>query len=513
MKMNKMFAGLIAFVAGVALSAGSAFATKGYMGGDPARMKLVPYYETGEMRATIIGIQNLSGQEAATMAAHAAVTAAQTALNADDGADRNETARLMQNLTDAQDAIYTEHVFIAVNVYDAMGMMMGSATLCLAEHQFGYVVLQGAESMMMDHNRGAVLSAMEEDIPASGYVKVMAEDRKFTNCGVNAPNELVNVDTRTAAQIADTTADLVATVRGANSQVATWTIIQDTGDGFFGTEVPTGTISMESALSVSPNEDGDYLSAGDGTDNNAIADDAIADGAKIIMLDAERACYTDTRIDGTTADAEALRPNLTAEAAGVPAMLTPGQLDHTEGDFVPERCGLIPERHYMLLNADGTLDKVGLAADTPAVAGDSSTMNAHAFARYDAGDDSMIMVWLAKGMDMEDTKPTDRRMLNVVVKCEDGTVVKDMTADGDPTDIKIPAPTMITMIDPNGDALGDFTDMCMDGDRGTLQIEMPDNSHAGMVFTHISQMMDHYRMNFPGYSMASMTEIDMVPAP
>ena len=64
MKMNKLFAGLIAFVAGVALSAGSAFATKGYMSGDPAPMKLVPYYETGDSRATIIGIQNLSPQEA-----------------------------------------------------------------------------------------------------------------------------------------------------------------------------------------------------------------------------------------------------------------------------------------------------------------------------------------------------------------------------------------------------------------------------------------------------------------
>ena len=42
MKMNKIFAGLIAFVAGVALSAGSAFATKGYVGSDPAMMKLVP---------------------------------------------------------------------------------------------------------------------------------------------------------------------------------------------------------------------------------------------------------------------------------------------------------------------------------------------------------------------------------------------------------------------------------------------------------------------------------------
>ena len=50
MKMNKMFTGLIALVAGVALSAGSAFATAGYVGGDPAMMKLVPYFETGDAK-------------------------------------------------------------------------------------------------------------------------------------------------------------------------------------------------------------------------------------------------------------------------------------------------------------------------------------------------------------------------------------------------------------------------------------------------------------------------------
>ena len=83
MKMNKMFTGLIALVAGVALSAGSAFATAGYVGGDPARMKLVPYFETGENKATIVNVQNLSPQEAATMDLHAdLVTAAQAALDA-----------------------------------------------------------------------------------------------------------------------------------------------------------------------------------------------------------------------------------------------------------------------------------------------------------------------------------------------------------------------------------------------------------------------------------------------
>ena len=64
MTMNKFFTGLIAFVAGVALSAGSAFAQaveiNGYVGGDSAMIKLVPYFETGAMKATIIGVQNMS---------------------------------------------------------------------------------------------------------------------------------------------------------------------------------------------------------------------------------------------------------------------------------------------------------------------------------------------------------------------------------------------------------------------------------------------------------------------
>ena len=68
-----MFAGLIALVAGLTLSAGGAFATNGYVGGDFAMMKLVPYYETGDTKATIIGIQNLSPQETATMNANALV--------------------------------------------------------------------------------------------------------------------------------------------------------------------------------------------------------------------------------------------------------------------------------------------------------------------------------------------------------------------------------------------------------------------------------------------------------
>ena len=62
-------------------------------------------------------------------------------------------------------------------------------------------------------------------------------------------------------------------------------------------------------------------------------------------------------------------------------------------------------------------------------------------------------------------------------------------------------PGMTKMIDPSMGEVGSFTDTCM-GTRGVLEITMPDGSNAGMVWSHIKQMDGHYRMNFPGYSMA-----------
>ena len=81
MKMNKLFTGLIALVAGLALSVGSAFAADGYMSGDPSRIKLVPYYETGDTKATIIGVQNMSMQEQSTIDLTADVTDIQAFLD------------------------------------------------------------------------------------------------------------------------------------------------------------------------------------------------------------------------------------------------------------------------------------------------------------------------------------------------------------------------------------------------------------------------------------------------
>ena len=79
-------------------------------------------------------------------------------------------------------------------------------------------------------------------------------------------------------------------------------------------------------------------------------------------------------------------------------------------------------------------------------------------ARYDAMDESMVYVWLAEGGDMEGDHASDARMLDVIVKCEDGTVMTGMDQYGDPTDsIQVAAPGMVTMIDPTMGAVGDAT--------------------------------------------------------
>ena len=335
---------------------------------------------------------------------------------------REHTAAAQAALAKAQAATYVEHVYVTVNVHDAMGMMMESASLCLAEHQFGYVVLQGASADMMDSNQGAVLSVMDGDIDAYGYAEVSASDNKFTGCGGSGP--VSSVDTR------DDTTTGTATTMEADSMIATWAIIQDTGSGFFGTEVLSATISKARNAGASATTTGD-------------------DGPP------ELACYTGANNAG----------NDNAVAAG----LTP----NTTGDFMQGRCGLIPERHTILLTGTGAARALDLEGDG-ATANDSSTVPANAIARYDIGDDSMIHVWLGKGMDTPSTKPSERRMLNVVVKCEDGTVQMAPDADGALNQyIKIPAPGMLTMIDPMSmeksmGEIGMYTDKC-EGDRGRAE--------------------------------------------
>ena len=122
--------------------------------------------------------------------------------------------------------------------------------------------------------------------------------------------------------------------------------------------------------------------------------------------DPEIACYTNSNDAG---DSNAAAAN---------------QTPNTSGDFMMSRCGLIPERHHIRLTGTAPNRMVDLTST-------DMTINANAIARYDSGDESMVYVWLAKGMDTDDTTPSKRRMLDVVVKCEDGMVMHGcMTIDG-----------------------------------------------------------------------------------
>ena len=140
MKMNKLYAGLIAFAMGFALSAGTAFAQelgaatemRGQVTGDPTTMKLVPFYEVGESRFTAVGIQNLSKGKADETATKKA---------ADGDPTNNITERFLVDVT-----VYAES---GVNIEAAAG------TVCLEKDAFGSVVFMmgmDEEPMVMGSN-------------------------------------------------------------------------------------------------------------------------------------------------------------------------------------------------------------------------------------------------------------------------------------------------------------------------------------------------------------------------
>ena len=100
-------------------------------------------------------------------------------------------------LAKAEKKTYTEHMFISVSAYDDMGMMMEDAkpvSLCLAENQFGVVVLQGAADMGTPSLKMRTLSVADGDIAANGYVMISAGTKKYDGCVASTPDGLNPVD-------------------------------------------------------------------------------------------------------------------------------------------------------------------------------------------------------------------------------------------------------------------------------------------------------------------------------
>ena len=449
MKMNKFFTGLVAFMAGFALSAGSALATKGYLAGDSATMKVIPHFEIGDTKATIIGIANLESGDMDAMECYPAAATpfagdygtlvdtcgvtvgAATDSPAPDLLTTDPNVEMMANaMANANDPM---NLILTVNIHG--GDMMVSEQLCLEEHQFGYIVLQYGSAMAGQEipHRGVVVSMMDNDAPRYGYVTISAMAR-IDECekGYVTPDEMVMMD------------DAVMPA------ITTWAIVQDVSEnGFFGTEVPTSTISM-------------------------MPDDPATMGVDESTL--SHSCYVahDNNANGQMTD--------DGEAAGV---------------FKQMLCGLIPERHNNTRMADAPETSTNEAMNAnPA----SASPRAHVTTRYDIGADSTVFVWLGD---------SPSAPLEISVICEEGlpTAIDDPSSNVPTSDLpmaEIAVSKGTTMIDPSMGEVGDFADMC-EGDRGVLSFQMPHGSGAGMVWTHVTQGMSHFRMNFPGYSMASPT--------
>jgi hypothetical protein len=193
MERKKFGAGLIALVAGIALSAGSAFAQLGYLQGDPSIGKLIPAYEVSSTQATIIGLEN-------TLTVANGVTAA------------------------------TNYIFVHVVIFDTASTEVFDATLCLSPYDFGYIILQNAAAtatQLAETGFGVkilVASVAGDFIPTSGYV--------------------------TLATTATGTSCTTGVVAGTPVGLSAWTILQDVGTGFFATEIPTTSAGVNTATGV-----------------------------------------------------------------------------------------------------------------------------------------------------------------------------------------------------------------------------------------------------------------------
>ncbi len=207
MDRKKSYAVLTALLMGVMLSAGRVWALApaeitGYLMGDPAPGKLVPYFKVTSSLATLIGIEN---------------------------AEEDKTLGSV-------DEPEGEDVLVHVTVFNTRSAEVINFDLCLSPLDFGFVVLQKAtpSGAQLDelakvtgpHTTRAskikFLSLDNGDIPSEGYVTLRAVNEYFSNDG-------------TCEGFEESIPDAVS------EPLATWAILQDIGTGFFATEIPTPT--------------------------------------------------------------------------------------------------------------------------------------------------------------------------------------------------------------------------------------------------------------------------------
>jgi hypothetical protein len=174
----------------------------GYLMGDPAPGKVVPFYHAAGNLATIIGIESTFGNSGPGF----------KALRSD------------------------AFVAVHVTIFTVESVEITDFNLCLSPFDFGYVILQEpaaspaqlAEALAAFGKR-RVLSVEADDIPRQGYVTLKT-------LGTLGPTEAVT----TCGKFVSTFAP------GDPEPLAVWTILQDVGAGFFATEIPTPTAIVDS---------------------------------------------------------------------------------------------------------------------------------------------------------------------------------------------------------------------------------------------------------------------------
>jgi hypothetical protein len=234
MYRRKFTATLAALATGIALSVGSASAqlppfqgTAGYLQGDPAPGKLIPYFLADGSVATIIGIENTIGNDG-PFGAELDIPVGPTTVH-----------------------IVGGDVLIHVTIFDVRSNEILNFDKCYSPFDFGYIVLQqgavsAAQNADLDFPTGpnatrrnksqvVVTGGLEE-----GYVSIRAS-RIFGTANGTCSSEAqfgVSVD------IPDPQ-DLVGFGGPLSLPLATWAILQDVGTGFFATEIPTATARVD----------------------------------------------------------------------------------------------------------------------------------------------------------------------------------------------------------------------------------------------------------------------------
>ena len=216
MDRKKFGAVLVALMTGVVLSAGSASAQSGYLMGDPAPGKLVPFYRintlAGQQTATIIGITSTEGNK----------------LGPNVGIGPDPDGDLLVHVT----------------IFNRRSVEFFDRDICLSPSDFGFVVLQqnppNASQNAELAKRGSkalIVSVNGDGIPNEGYVTIV-EVAEFKSHNGSCSSGLED-----SIEFPPSVYTLINHYN--EEHLATWAILADVGQGFFATEIPTLTAIID----------------------------------------------------------------------------------------------------------------------------------------------------------------------------------------------------------------------------------------------------------------------------